>query len=117
APGTGRVIETHAPGYRLRVDPDDIDAARFVRLTIEGRAAAAAGELEIAADRFQAALALWHGEAYAEFGDVLAVRIEADRREEMRSTVREERIAVELDLGSGVELVPEIEKLLADHPH
>lgn len=117
APGTGRVIETHAPGYRLRVDPDDIDAARFVRLTIEGRAAAAAGELEIAADRFQAALALWHGEAYAEFGDVLAVRIEADRLEEMRSTVREERIAVELELGSGVELVPEIEKLLADHPH
>lgn len=117
APGAGQVIETHPPGYRLRADADDIDAACFIRLTIDGRAAAAAGDLEIAAHRFQEALALWHGEAYAEFGDVLALRIEADRLEEMRSTVREERIAVELKLGSGVELVPEIEKLLADHPH
>ncbi len=103
APGAGQVIETHPRGYRLRADANDVDAARFARLTVEGRAAAAAGDLEIAAHSFQAALALWHGEAYAEFGDLLALRIEGDRLKEMRSTVREERIAVELELGSGVQ--------------
>ena len=35
-------VETRAPGYRLRVDPDSIDARRFERLVREARAVAGA---------------------------------------------------------------------------
>jgi DNA-binding SARP family transcriptional activator len=47
-------IETVAPGYRLAVDPDDVDSQRFDRLV---RADTARSLSE--------ALSLWHGAAYA----------------------------------------------------
>ena len=47
-------IETVAPGYRLAVDPDDVDSQRFDRLV----RADTAGSLS-------EALSLWHGAAYA----------------------------------------------------
>ena len=41
--GVGKdTLETRAPGYRLHVDPDSIDARRFERLVREARAVAGA---------------------------------------------------------------------------
>src|ERR1044072_1791334 len=37
-PRTGLPVEPRPPGYRLVLDPDDVDVPRFERLAAEGRA-------------------------------------------------------------------------------
>ena len=50
APGSpGELLVTRAPGYVLRVEPDELDADRFERLLSEGRSARQANDPEAAA--------------------------------------------------------------------
>ena len=60
--GRDRIL-TQAPGYRLRVDTDELDLQRFERLLQEAR------ELDppAAGTRLREALALWRGPALADF--------------------------------------------------
>src|SRR4051794_19228692 len=53
--GDEEVIETSAAGYRLRVEPGELDAERFERLVAEGRRAFAAGDSGGAATVLRAA--------------------------------------------------------------
>src|SRR5919204_577139 len=55
-------IETRAPGYALRAEPDEIDARRFEREVAAARNAPAAERARALA----AALALWRGELLAD---------------------------------------------------
>ena len=48
-------IETRPPGYALVIADDDVDANRFERLVVEGRAAAADGRREQAVECFDQA--------------------------------------------------------------
>src|SRR5919202_2797086 len=58
-------LETVAPGYRLAIDPDALDLARFEELAQQGRAALGIGDAATAAQALGAALALWRGPALA----------------------------------------------------
>src|SRR6266581_3453836 len=49
-------IATASGGYRLRVEPDAVDASRVQRLMASAREHVSRGELESAAERFQEAL-------------------------------------------------------------
>src|SRR5262245_16955703 len=55
------VIDTTPAGYRLRVDPQQIDAERFVGLVGDGRQRLEAGNAVEAAAVLHRALALWRG--------------------------------------------------------
>jgi DNA-binding SARP family transcriptional activator len=110
-PAGGR-IETRAPGYVLRLDPDDVDAARFERLASVGRQALRAGQPAVAAGRLTAALGLWRGDAYGEFDGTPALRAEGDRLRRIRLAALEDRIEAELAAGLG----PELETLVERHP-
>jgi DNA-binding SARP family transcriptional activator len=44
--GEQAMLLTHAPGYLLRLDSDQVDVARFRRLAADGRAAQAAGDAD-----------------------------------------------------------------------
>ena len=68
AAGPG-IVEHRAGGYRLAVDPADVDAARFERLVREGRAALAAGDPAVAAELLRQALGLWRGPALVDVED------------------------------------------------
>jgi DNA-binding SARP family transcriptional activator len=60
--GDGEVrLVTLAPGYALRIAPDQLDLARFERLAADGQRALDAGEPELAAAKLRQAEALWHG--------------------------------------------------------
>src|SRR6478672_6277924 len=98
------MLRTRAPGYAIDVDPSAIDAVRFERLRLEGEAARAAGNDELAAERFREALALWRGEPLAELTEPFA-RAEAARLEELYMACVEGRIQADLDRGRQVELV------------
>jgi DNA-binding SARP family transcriptional activator len=56
--GDGLIV-TRAPGYLLRVSPDEIDARRFERLVDEGRRALTSGRTGEAAAVLREALGLW----------------------------------------------------------
>jgi DNA-binding SARP family transcriptional activator len=62
----GRLI-TKAPGYVLRVFPDELDVRQFERLLAEGRDALAAGAAAEAARMLGEALSLWQGPPLADF--------------------------------------------------
>jgi DNA-binding SARP family transcriptional activator/trans-aconitate methyltransferase len=103
-------------GYRLRVEPDELDLARFERLCGEGRRALAAGRPERAAARLRAALEEWRGPALADVALEPFAPSEVARLEELRAAAVEDRNEADLALGRGVELVGELEALLAREP-
>ena len=109
------ILRTRPPGYAIEIDPATIDAVCFERLRLEGEAAHAAGNAELAAQRFRDALSLWRGDPLAEFQEPFA-RAEAGRLEELHLACLEARIDADLDRSRHVELVAELEVLVARHP-
>ncbi len=95
-------VERRAGGYALRVEPGELDLDRFERL-------AAQGEL---AD----ALAVWRGPALADLLLEPFASGVAERLEERRLHVVEDRMDADLARGSGTELVAELEWLVREHP-
>jgi DNA-binding SARP family transcriptional activator len=63
--GEAASIERAEPGYVFRIDPDQVDAHRFVRTVEEGSAAFGRGDLDAAIDLLDRALTLWRGEPLA----------------------------------------------------
>ncbi|MBB5625438.1 AfsR/SARP family transcriptional regulator [Sphaerisporangium krabiense] len=112
--GEGAVIETRPPGYVARPGPGRLDVETFERLVADGRRHAAASRHDSAAKELRAALELWKGTALGGIG--LALRAEAQRLEETRLSVLEERVDAELALGREAELVGELAELVRSHP-
>jgi predicted ATPase/DNA-binding SARP family transcriptional activator len=109
-------VATRAGGYALAVAPELVDARRFERLLREGREAAARGAAGLAAERLHAALALWRGPALADVRDLSALAHEARRLDELRLACLEERVDADLALGRHGLLVPELRRLVHEHP-
>jgi DNA-binding SARP family transcriptional activator/ABC-type transport system substrate-binding protein len=107
-------VERRPPGYRLRVEPGELDLERFEALLRQGRAAV--GDPLAAQERFGEALALWRGRALADLQQESLLVAEAERLEEQRLLARESRIDAELELGGGRELLSELERLVEAHP-
>jgi DNA-binding SARP family transcriptional activator len=108
-----QAIATSQFGYRLRVRPEQIDLERFRMLVEQGR-----GETDRARRRqlLLEALALFRGEPLADFRYDTFARADRDRIEELRLGALELRLDTELELGLHIELVPELEDLVARHP-
>jgi DNA-binding SARP family transcriptional activator len=102
--GADRIV-TQPPGYLIRVEDDELDLARFEQLSREGTV-----------ESLRDALELWRGPALADLAFELFARDEASRLEELRLVVHERRIDADLESGRAAELVPELERLIAEHP-
>jgi DNA-binding SARP family transcriptional activator len=109
--GEGRLV-THPPGYVLRVDPSELDLARFEELLDEARRV----DPRRAAEPLREALALWRGPALADLVYEPFAETEIARLEELRLAALEERIEADLATGRHAERVGELEALVADHP-
>ena len=110
------LLVTRAPGYLLRLAAQDTDAEVFEALVREGRRAYGAGDPEQAAAQLAEALALWHGSPLADVPATTLVETEAERLAELRLDAAELRIKAELACGSHAQVIPELRRLLADHP-
>ncbi len=95
-------LETKAPGYLLRVEPDALDLERFQRLHDAGE--------------FDEALSLWRGPPLAEFAHLRFAQAEIGRLEELHLVCLERRIEQDLARGRHTELIGELEALVAEHP-
>lgn len=111
-----RVLVTAPPGYRLALEPDDVDAWRFPRLVEAASGLLAEGAPARALDLVNEALALWTGPAYAEFGDEEWAAPEVSHLDELRVVAAEYRAEAALALGRHAEIVPELERHLTEHP-
>jgi predicted ATPase/DNA-binding SARP family transcriptional activator len=112
----GSLVRHRSPGYALEVDPLAVDSRRFEELLRRARIALGRDDPECAATDLQTALALWRGEALADYRfDEFAQR-EIARLEELRVEAIEERLAAELARGRGEDLVGELQALVAEHP-
>jgi DNA-binding SARP family transcriptional activator len=109
--GEGR-LSTHGRGYVLRVDPGELDLARFEELAGEARHATPA----TAARKLSEALALWRGPALADLAYEPFAQVEIARLEEMRLAAVEQRVEADLALGRHAELVAELEALVSREP-
>ena len=114
--GEAARVVSSAAGYRLRVEPDELDLGRFERLCTEGRRALAAGRHERAAARLGAALAEWRGPPLADVSFEPFAPPEVARLEDLRAAAFEDRIEADLAMGRGAELVGELEGLVAAEP-
>src|SRR5262249_11098832 len=99
-------------GYRLRVEPEQVDAVAFERLLAEARRL----DREPAAMKLRDALRLWRGPALADFAYEDFAQREVERLEGLRESCIERRIDLELALGHHDDLVPELEALVREHP-
>jgi predicted ATPase/DNA-binding SARP family transcriptional activator len=112
--GPDTVVQSQA-GYRLAVERDAVDAARFERLAADGAQALRAGDTREAARVLAVALALWRGPALADStGEALLPF--AARLEDLRLAAAVDRIDADLAIGDPAVLVPELEALAAAHP-
>ena len=114
--GSGPVVVTQAPGYLLRAPADSFDVACFERALATSGSYLARDDAPAASSTLREALALWRGDAYAEFADEDWARTEAQRLEELRLVAHERLIEADLACGRAAELIPEIESLTREHP-
>jgi predicted ATPase/DNA-binding SARP family transcriptional activator len=108
------LVEGQTDGYRLRVEPDAVDALRFERLVSQARHDEDPRRVRL----LREALALWRGAAMQDVGlqDSAAFDAAVTRLEGLRLAAMEDRFDAEVSLGHGVELVTELTDLVAANP-
>lgn len=109
-------IERRAPGYVVRLEPGELDLERFETLAEQGRAALASTSNGEASRILREALALWRGPALADVLDEPFAALAARRLEEERQLTLEDRIEADLAAGAGAALLPELQRLVREHP-
>ena len=108
----GTRIETTTSGYRLIVDADELDSARFVELCETARTACAADRHQLLTE----GLGLWRGRALDEFADEPWAIATAARMQELRTVAVEDLGEVLIELGRSTEAVPLLEDHVVEHP-
>lgn len=106
-----RTIEGHGTGYRLRLEPDAVDAVRFEHLVAQAR-------IEKSPQRLREALALWRGAAMRDIGLTESAAFDAAiaRLDALRLTAMEDRFDAEIRLGHSADLVAELADAAAAYP-
>ena len=100
-------------GYRLDVDPAEVDVHRFTASINRARHAGAADE---AIRLYDAALAEWRAEPFADFAGEPWAAVETTRLVELRLAAIAERAERMLTLGRYEELVADLEPVVAGAP-
>ena len=109
-------VATVPHGYRLDIEPSQVDARQFEHDLALGRAATDRGDTDEAYRRYTAALALWRGAALADFPEDTWASAEAVRLNGLRLAALAERIDLDLAAGRHAGVVSELEALVVEHP-
>jgi len=113
--GCDELLETHPPGYVLKLDRDWLDLGQHERLAAEAGLVLEHDPARAAA-RLREALALWRGPPLADFAYEPFAQTTIGRLEELRLTTLENWIEAELAAGREREVVGELGALVAEHP-
>lgn len=110
------VLCTRGRSYLLDSRAVEVDAHRFGECATAGWQALDRGEPQRALHEFEAGLALWRGDAYAEVATAAPVTPEAVRLEELRLSMVEGRCATLIAIGNHELAVPELVAFTQAHP-
>ena len=109
------LLVSAAGGYSLRLGPEAVDAELFVRRHARARQRQAAGDRPGAVRAYEAALALWQGEAYGNVPGPFA-DLERARLHELRLTAVEEWAAAMLAVARHAEAAAVLSDQVAREP-
>jgi predicted ATPase/DNA-binding SARP family transcriptional activator len=110
------IVNREPTGYRLSLQPEEIDAWAFEVAVAAARDTLADGDSARAATSLRRALGMWRGPALADVADAPFAAPTIARLGELRLAATEDRIDADLAAGRGGELVHEIEELATQHP-
>ncbi|WP_116247129.1 BTAD domain-containing putative transcriptional regulator [Nocardiopsis sp. FIRDI 009] len=110
-------IHGDASGYRLDIDPRQVDLAEFDTLAKRGRAQFVSGEYAAAVTTLGDALALWRGPALPELTSRGVAEDTALRLAQTHDALVEDHLAALLELGRADDALPEAEALVLREPH
>lgn len=116
AGGAPEVVETTEIGYRLRIDPGEVDAARAAAALHQARELRSAGRPADAAGATRDALELWRGPPLADLLDNGWARDDLRRLEDLKLSLLEENFDCRLALGASPGLVEELDAACAPAP-
>ncbi|MEE1929382.1 AfsR/SARP family transcriptional regulator [Streptomyces sp. TRM 70351] len=110
------LLVTHAPGYLIAVEDDEVDIRVFEHLVARAHTELSHGQPGAAAGHLNRALELWRGPALSNIpsGDVLSGHVV--HLEEVRIRALELRIEAENQLGRQRESIPQLRRLVNDYP-
>ena len=114
------VVVTLSSGYILAIQPSNADILAFERLLADGRRAISVGQPALALHQLDAALGLWRGNAYQDYGEIAFARAEADRLEDLRLAAVESRVDARLAISAPnvpPHLMTELQQLVSEHWH
>ncbi|GAB1644033.1 transcriptional regulator AfsR [Krasilnikovia sp. MM14-A1259] len=109
------VLVSLGDGYHVVLPDGAVDASNAVALAAKAEQARTDGDPAAARDLLNEALHLWYGEPLAGLPGPFAQR-QRQRLAELRLTLLEERIGLDLDLGRAARCVPELTTLTAERP-
>lgn len=109
------VIATDGAGYRLTIDPMDVDAHRFLADVAEARTILT-DDPQAAGDLLTAALASWHGTPFADAAEAESLRPLRTRLEDLRLRAIADRIEAGIRCGRHEDVLAELPSLLEEHP-
>jgi predicted ATPase/DNA-binding SARP family transcriptional activator len=109
-------IETSPGGYRLNVDPDDIDVTGFERDWREGVRAFEEQDPRRAAALLSQAVAMWRGEPLVEVANGPMGMAEKARLEELLRGAQEVWVDARLALGEHATLIGDLEAAVSAEP-
>jgi predicted ATPase/DNA-binding SARP family transcriptional activator len=112
----GAAVELTPAGYRLVVDPREIDLVQFEEGAETGLAALAEHRPDVASRALEQALALWTGDPLSNVMDAPFAPHEAERLTLRRVSVLQSKIDADLALGLGATLVDEVRQVADANP-
>jgi WD40 repeat protein/DNA-binding SARP family transcriptional activator len=114
--GNGEIVTTTPAGYRLQVEPGELDAERFEHLVEDARRALRDGRPDEAAGIVREALTLWRGPPLADLAFEPFAQRDIARLDEQRLAAIEVGMEAGLAAGRHAELVADLRRLVAEHP-
>lgn len=114
--GSDGLIQRSTDGYRLAIEPSDLDAWLFDEWVRTARLLATRGDHSGSGEVFEGALAMWRGSALADASLTPGLVSEALRLEELRISASEDWLDVDLARGRPGEVVARSEALIQANP-
>jgi DNA-binding SARP family transcriptional activator len=110
------VLRTSGQAYLLDSRYVEVDVQLFTERAVSGLRALDRDDPQRVLSEFEAALALWRGQAYAEIADAESIAPDVARLQELRLSVMEGRCAALLGVGAHAMAVAELEAFTQAHP-
>jgi DNA-binding SARP family transcriptional activator/class 3 adenylate cyclase/ABC-type glycerol-3-phosphate transport system substrate-binding protein len=108
-------IEGRTPGYVVRAEPEELDVLRFEQLLRRARRMLPTDPRE-AASSLEEAIALWSGSPLSDLSEAASLIGEIARLNELRVSALEDLLGARLAVGDHAEVLPELERLVVEHP-